>query len=512
MTLMGQPPQQATPNASTSLTSRATRSGSASAKLPLLVVSLLVMGYAFVMVSISDTVSSNWELNVSLVALIWMSAYFSLSYLAFRTIYLFASTYVVTLVLFHLGVTIPDTFGAFGDSDWSRGDSARWLELSGWCTVLALGSLGSGFALGLKPGAPDDWRTSPAPEVRTATLRRLYSDGLGLLIASVILLALAYASLGNLIKYSRVDFFRGVGDTRGLGVFLMTFPSALIALVIGADTPGRRRFATIIAAFGVTLLLLSGYRSSAMFPLLIGVTLWAKTGRRILWPVAIGTLALVFFVNSAVGLLRNVRSYKEIDSATLVKSAQQSTLRASVAELGQTGAVLAEVIRYVPATDSYRYGQSYWRALELSIPNILPQMSKDLRAEGKAEAARDPDSINQMIPSDWITYRIKPDKFDVGEGVGFTGIGEPYINFGYPGVALFFAGLGYFMARMDSAQLLYRPRLLIFSATMFWSLVSTVRQDIGNFFKPALFTFLILVAWRLAEKQFPSLSTNRSSS
>jgi oligosaccharide repeat unit polymerase len=124
-------------------------------------------------------------------------------------------------------------------------------------------------------------------------------------------------------------------------------------------------------------------------------------------------------------------------------------------------------------------------------------MRESTRAAGLGGGAMNADAVNEMIPSDWITYRLKPDKFAVGEGVGFTGIGEPYINFGYPGVVAFFLLLGYAFARMECAILLRRPLLVLFCSTMLWALISTVRQDIGNFFKPVVFISIILLGWRM---------------
>lgn len=467
----------------------------------LLLASLLAIVYSLFMISAISSVTNNWELQVSIVALTWIAIYFSCTYFLFKTAYLLTSLYVAMLVLFHLGITVPDAFGLFGQSGWPTGADSKWFELSGWCTVLSLGSLGLGFAIGYKRRDFGIHRALKAGPDADTVLGGLYSDGLGLLVASAIFLGFAFATLGNLLNYSRVDFFRGVGDTRGLGGFLIVFPGALTALLIGATTPAQRRFAAIVATLGFITVLLSGYRGYALFPLLVGTTLWVKTGRTIPKLLAVGILGLVLLAISAVSILREGGPYKDINSATLVNSAQDAKLQDTLV-LGATGGVLAEVLRLVPAHDPYRFGQSYWLALQISIPNVLPLPREDPRAKSNREAAHDVDAINNMPPADWITYRIAPDKFAVGEGLGFTGIGEPYINFGYPGVIAFFIGLGFCFARMDSAALLQRPFLLVFCSTMLWPLISTVRQDIGNFIKPAVFVLIIVCAWRAIIKLF----------
>jgi oligosaccharide repeat unit polymerase len=462
----------------------------------LLLTSLIAVAYALIMISTADNAGRGWPLHVSVVSLIWLAAYVSSSWRQFRSPYLLTTCYVMTLVLFHLSITLSEAFGIFGDQESGLGFSSKWMERSGWCTVLALGSLGVGFALALKR---DDFlidRHVVERETADRTLARVYSDGIGLLLASGVFLGLAILSFGNLLNYSRVDFFRGVGDTRGLGVFLMCFPSALVALVIGATTRGRRLFSSAMAGFGILLILLSGYRSTAMFPLLVGAVLWVKTGRRIPKTVAMASLALLLLVSSATGILR-VYAYKDMNSAVLAKSVEQATVRDAIFNMGSTGGVLAEVLRLVPREDPYRYGQSYLLALRTAIPNVLPGQSESPRARAKREALTKDNVYTSMIPSDWLTYRLEPDKFDVGEGVGFTGIGEPYLNFGYAGVVVLFIALGVFFARIESAVLLRRPGLLVFCCAMLWPLITTVRQDFVNFIQPASFILYVVLGWRL---------------
>jgi hypothetical protein len=469
----------------------------------LLLTSLLAVAYSVFMISTVESSRSNWQLQIAVISLIWLTVYFSCTFLQFKTAYLLTTSYVIMLVLFHLGITIPDAFGIFKETGWPAGPLSKWLELSGWCTVLALGSLGFGFAIGLRRRDFAIRRHLVQRHAPNETLELLYSDGIGLLLASGVFLGLAIASFGNLLNYSRGDFFRGIGDTRGLGVFLLSFPSAVLALVIGATTPPRRRFAAVIAVLAIVLLLLSGYRGYAMFPLLVGVVLWVKTGRRISTVFASGTLAFALIAISAMGILRNVEpAYKDVDSEALRQSVKESTFQDAFSTMGQTGRALAEVIRLVPTQDPYRYGQSYWLALKSSIPNVLPETRESPRERGKREARFDVGAITKLMPSDWLTYRLDPEKFDAGEGVGFTGIGEPYLNFGYPGVVIFFFALGFSFSRLETAMLLLRPRLLVYCGTMMWFLITTVRNDISNFTRPVVFIFIIICAWRMVKTLF----------
>src|SRR5207302_1124841 len=256
--------------------------GSGVWKGTLLLASVLTIVCSLVMMATVDSTGDNWELQVSIVSLLWIAIYFGCTYFFFKTAYLLTSLYVAMLVLFHLGITIPDAFGVFRPTVWpTPGIDSKWFELSGWCTVLSLGSLGLGFSIGLNARDAAIHRALKAGADANRVLAGLYHDGLGLLLASAIFLGLAFATFGNLLNYTRVEFFQGVADTRGLGGTLMVLPGALTALLIGATTPAKKSFAAILVTLGFIAILLSGYRSYALCPAIVGATIWVKTGRTI---------------------------------------------------------------------------------------------------------------------------------------------------------------------------------------------------------------------------------------
>ncbi len=439
---------------------------------------------------------SDWGIDVTIASLVFLSGFFIASCLIFRSPYLFTSAYMVALSLFHLGVTIPDALGFMTMEAWHSGSQIKWLEQAGWYTVLALSSMGIGFGLSLTPERLEILHRPVEPPQIARSLAVAYRDGMGLLLVSCVMFGFAIASFGNLLTYSRVDFFRGVGDTRGLGVFLMVFPSALTLLVIGAQTRLQRLFAWGLLLFGIALIMLSGYRTSAMYPLLIGAVVWVKVGRRIPTPYAIVAVMVIIVAISAVGILRTYK-YQEMDTKKLGESVQSANTQDTFRTLGQTGGLLGHVLRLVPQTDPYRYGETYIQYLITSIPNLSLDKKESARSQVLREMHKDPTAITRIAPSDWLTYRLLPQIFELGEGVGFTAIGEPYLNFGLPGVIVFFLALGYLLGRLDQANLLERPGLLIFTSAILWHLIQTVRDDFSNFLKPMLFTYVFLMCWRL---------------
>lgn len=464
----------------------------------LLTASMLVIVLSIFQILIPSRVSPYWSTEVAVVCVLWGGCYLLCSYAQFQTLYLFTSAFILPLCLFHLGITIPYGFGWLKDDQWTNSSLAPWLQLAGWYVALTLGCIGLGFALSLKRARFRRDRLAVAPEVARDTAATAFQDGIGFLLASGVFLGMAIYSFGNLLAYSRVQFFAGVGDTRGLGVFMMVFPTASILLVIGARTSFQKLLAGGTALFAFLFFLFSGYRSWAFFPALVGVVLWVKNGRKI--PIWLASLAvvLVLFAIPVAGMLRNMGPYDKLNQSDLDTSVKHTSIDKALLEMGQTAGILANVLRLIPATESYRYGMTYFEALRNSIPNVMPKMQASQRKKAEEKAMFDPSAINEMIPSDWLTYRLEPNKFDEGQGVGFSAIGEPYMNFGLPGVVVFFIFLGWVLGRLDAVNLRTRPNLMVLSAIAIWPLLTLVRNDFGNFSKPVTFMLITLGIWRYA--------------
>lgn len=469
----------------------------------LFVLSLLVAVLSVYEIVAVTRLERDWVTNVALAAGAWSVGYIVVTLYIFGHPYLFTSAYLMALGAFHFGLILADATGLVDASSWSLGPNGLWLQRAGWYSVLALACIGLGFSLATISRQPAADDSTSSQTHRNRVLARLFWDGIGLLIASMLLFAYAWYSYGNLLQYSRADIYHGVGgaDPRGLTVFLMFFPSAIAMIVIGARTRIQKLFAIGTALFGIMLLLLSGYRSAAMFPLLAAAIVWVKIGRRIPLLVACGMIAIVLLLIPAIGHLRATTTYGSINDQAVKDSLKASRVDKAFAEMGGTAGVLSYILKFVPATDQYRWGTTYLYALKDSIPNLsLTQAQSEREVGSSVFAASDADKISQLKPSLWITYRVAPERFQVGEGVGFSGVGEPYMNFGLGGVIAFFSLLGFALARFDYADLLARPALLTFGCGIFWCLLRTVRNDSLNFTKPAIFIIVTLLLWRLCTK------------
>jgi oligosaccharide repeat unit polymerase len=472
------------------------KGGGSPASLGLLLVSLVVAVYALVNILSGVSGGESWSFEVTAVTLIWSAFYLAFSYLHHKTIYLYATAYLLCLFMFHMGLTVQHAFGVDFAGEWARGPFTSWLELAGWYTVLAMASFGSGYAISAFTRHGQyvslDYAVKLSKKVKESGRWSSY----GLFVASAIFFVWAISSYGNLLDYARHDIFRSDADSRGFGVFMMVFPGATWLYLLSAESKKQYVVGLCLVSFSFLLFMLSGYRSAALFSSLIGVIAWVKTGRKLPIWVAVSGIIFILFAISFVGILRTMGAYGELGANEFEKSAKQADIRAGVSTMGQTAGVLAHVLSLVPEVDEHRYGSSYLFAIRDAIPNIGLNIDDAYSREKlKQEVMSDPRAVKKMVPSDWLTFRILRDQYDLGQGVGFTAIGEAYLNFGVAGAVIFFALLGFFLGRVEDINLLLAPKLFIFVGAILWPLIRTVRNDFSNFTKPAMFMLIILILW-----------------
>ncbi len=466
---------------------------------------LLVASFIMVLVGyfqVLGRVQSNesWTLLVTLTVGVWLCVYVYSTYVQFRSVYLLTTAYIFPLCVFHFGAVIPDAIGWFEVPGWSDGPLAAWLGRAGWYTAIALGSIGIGFALSLSSARMSAMRKAVAPAVARNSLQLAYWAGTGLLVASMVFLIMGIHSVGNLLEISRTDIFVGVGDSRGLGAFISVFPGAVILMVIGAQTRKQKIFAWFIAGISFVVVTLSGYRTQAFYPVLIGMVIWVKSGRRVPTMLAVGTVAMILFLIPIIGTLRAVDAYKDINLNTIGAATEGAQIERGLMEMGSSLGVAAHVFRIVPDQDPYRYGTTYLVSLKEAIPNIGTSQGESIVARVRRSGIMDPDMISQMPPASWITYRVDPIRFKVGGGIGFSAVAEPYLNFGPAGVAGFFIILGFLLGKLEQKNLLMHPKTLVLTAAVFWALAQTVRNTLGGFIKPAAFVVICLFIWYLATR------------
>jgi len=293
------------------------------------------------------------------VSLAWIVIYLAATYSYFKTLYLLGSAYLVALFMFHLGLIYQIAVGIVTAANWTTGSMAPWMEAAAWFVVLALCSFGIGNALAIMVKKPKKSPVEPVNLQRNRTLSFLRSQAMGLGLACICFLIMTIISYGNIFAYSRAELFNLQTDTRGFGVLMMVLPGAVTLFVLAAQTATQKLIAYSLGIFVFLVIMLSGYRSAALFPALVGTVLWVKSGRRIPAVVAVSGVLFVLMAISVVGVFRQMGSYDSLNAEKLQTSLDNASLDSSITEMGQSVGVLANVIKLVPAVDNHNYGNSY---------------------------------------------------------------------------------------------------------------------------------------------------------
>jgi oligosaccharide repeat unit polymerase len=443
----------------------------------------------------------DWATAVSVVSVVWLFGYFLLTYCHFKTMYLFSSAYILCLCVFHLSLIIQKGLGT-KYAHWGTGSFGISLELAGWYTVLALSCFGIGLSI-----SPIFCKNRYIRKEFAATQEKkirevVFWSGVGLLIASVLMFIYAIASYGNLLSYARYEIFRSSADSRGFGVFTMLFPGATALLLLGAGNKKEYIFGGSFALIAFSVFMLSGYRSGALFTALAGIIVWVKSGRRLPVTLAVGLVFVALLSLSVSGLLRTMGSFDSINVEKISASTKAASLVDGVSSLGGSVGLMAHTLNMIPADEPYRMGRTYLTAILGTIPNIGLKVDASNSRQAARAAGFSQETLLNMSPADWMTFKILRDQFYLGQGTGYSGVAEPYLNFGMMGVIVYFVILGVFMGVQEATNIAHSTVNFIFASSAFPFLLTTVRNDFGNFTKPASFIILTLFIWWLASRFF----------
>lgn len=468
--------------------------------VPLLIVSLVILLISISMIGSAPISNYSWLGLLSASVIVWLVTYLGVTYSHYRSVYLFSTVYIVCLFMFHLSVPLGSWLGIDLPASWTSGAFSKYIQKASWYVVAALSSFGIGISISIsifKAYNINFQKYSLDIKKTSLAARKI---GYSLLLVCIPLAAYAFYSYGNLLSYSRHEIYQSNVDSRGFGAFMMIFPGAVALSFLTAQTKKEKLFSYPLAAFAILLFLFSGYRSYGLFAFFTSVVIWVKTGRKI--PVWVSVVAFVgtLIVISFSGHLRTSGPYESMDVSTISESWKHAEIEHSVVTMGQTLGVFAHVIRLVPDVDPYRYGQSYWLALRSAVPNLGVEMWTEKSRSTAGRGFSPEKAIREMAPGDWLTYRILKDQFFLNHGVGFSAVGEPYLNFGLTGVVVFFVLLGIFLGWIDSRNIAASPHVFVFLSVGLWNLMRASRNDLSSFLKPLFFIYIVIFSWLLIRK------------
>jgi len=125
-------------------------------------------------------------------------------------------------------------------------------------------------------------------------------------------------------------------------------------------------------------------------------------------------------------------------------------------------------------------GRSYEMALGRVLLNVSSRRSED----------------QTLTPSAWATLQADPWAYDHGYGIGFSGVAEPYLNFGAAGVLLVFLALG-LVVQAWQRWLSREPFRAAIGAASFGFVLWTVRNEAMEVFRAMAIAAAIVLAARV---------------
>jgi len=377
-----------------------------------------------------------------------------------------ACLYLSLLGLFHLGLVVPTALGVTGATppDWMRSSHLQ--------TALVLFSVASAaFTLGarlLAPARREDPAFSLGAQPQLFWVGALVAAiGATFLWVGVLQLDLMSSSYGAYWERAMSE------DVRFFGFGLMLFPIGLLVAAVGA-TPGR-----MFALGGLVLvvlgpLFLRGFRGPIIVHVAALLAIWDRKDARVARRVAVAVVLAVMVLVPAIRVSRDLGPGGPSDLGTIDP----------VAVLLETGGSLRPVVvtaeRIERGAEPLWMGQSY----AMAVGRILPNVGAWARPGG-----------HTLSPSAWATMHAEPWIFEHGGGIGFSGVAEPYLNFGTIGVVLFFLLLGLAIQSWDR-WLSRDPFRAAIGAATFGFVLWTVRNDSVEVFRAAAFaSATVLAAW-----------------
>lgn len=383
--------------------------------------------------------------------------------------------YLSLLGLFHLGVVVPWALGIYDVSHTPGfvpyGHSRALAILTYSILVYQVGLL---TAL----GGQRFHTSSIIQDESKLEDSRVFKVGSTLFLFGSAMFVIGLIRLGSVgydrLTYSETFRLRAESDPRFFGTGMTI---ALIGLSLAAAGGSKRQMRLTYVYTGIWFLTFFylGFRSPAITAALLVMAVAFKKGVR--WPRwapwVVGLMLLV-----AVPMARVIRE-EPLDERSLSSSLREMSILDGPAEVGSALRPLTETVDLI-GPDNYRYGKTYLTAMKGILPNLA------LRWEAPAT-----ESIDDLPPGHWITALVDPWAYKNHEGMGFSGVAEPYMNFGFAGVVAYFFLLGILLVRLEQLSNRSSYSLAIW-ALLVGPLLWTIRNDFREFFRPVVWGLLCL--------------------
>jgi hypothetical protein len=373
--------------------------------------------------------------------------------------------YLILLGLFHLGLVFPWALGVY-DPSRAPGFLPHRLDRAISLVIYAIAAYEFGLFV--------SWQFTPRAHVSACLpeedgAAELFFGGSFLALVGMVMFVAGLIGLDPVdyyrLTYSETFRLRAESDPRFFGSGI-TLASIGVSIAIAGASRRRVRPVLVGSAVWICALLYWGFRGPALILTLISYVIVVRKG--VSFPRWVPILGCAFLLV----LLPVLRIAREQPDRFAGISFRDFNLLDGPAEMGGSIRPLIETAAVVGRSD-YRYGRTYWLAIKDIVPNLA------LRWQ-----APETESLDDLPPSHWITAIVDPWTYKNGGGMGFSAVAEPYLNFGTPGLIVYFALLAFLLVKLERVSWT-SPYALAAWALILGPLLWTTRNDFSNFFRPA---------------------------
>lgn len=401
-------------------------------------------------------------------AIIWALCLVSLARSHPHGMLSFAPIYLLMLGIFHLGFVVPVALGI------TRAERPDWLGSSQLPLAIGLFTTATlAFTLGARLRGPIEINDDPDVKIADGGRRELFLAGYLVAVAGAAMLWMGVRQL-DVLSGGYGAYFEGMvtNDVRLVWFGLMLFPIGLLVAAVGA-TP--RQMIVVSVTFVVVLgpLFLGGFRGPVIVQAASLLAVWAHKHRRTARRVAVATLAIAMLLAPAIRVAR------DLDAV----DAPSASANDPVAVLLEAGGSLRPLVitaeRVAPGLEDLWMGRSYLMAVSRIALNLTARRSEN----------------RSVTPGSWATMHADLWAYEHGYGVGFSGVAEPYLNFGVAGVVVIFLFLGMVLHAWDR-WLGGNPYRGGIAAASFGFVLWTVRNEVIDVFRAAVLAGgTVALAW-----------------
>lgn len=449
----------------------------------LVILGLLIANYVSYLMHI---LYGLWASAITLVLLITCSMRLNRRCLLARH-FSWANIFIALLVLFHLGYYLPAKIGLIDEVDFMPSIRSAESQVAMILFCAAVLAFESGVLSGCRRALVRQRRRR---ETRTDDMRSasaLLAIGLPVLALSIVVLAIFTFQQGGLqstfkMSYADLNDFLSRSDSRFVETGVQFFPVGVLITYVGLLYKGVRGRPIIcvraLSCLFIAWLLIVGSRGTAFLLVLALLYVGHLCHRPVRWRtiLIVGILVTI--------MIPVIAAYRNVSGGGRLEAAREATLipLAAALEMGQTYRTLVGFVDYFwKDRHPLMLGRSYW----IAVPRLIPNVGL---SSGSIPAG---DYYRTTV---WITELLEPSTARAGGGLGSTGIGEPYANFGYPGVVALFWCLGFVIGGLEQYFLLTRSGAAmgiicgIFIATNWY-----IRDDVYGTIRPVVWSVVVIL-------------------